>query len=254
MSKVAEEDLQATGLKEQILATYRLAGCFDLSQPEREKLAKKLGCAASTVKTHLSRVKMGLEGSAPIPPTSQGEGKLLEIVDPEKHAEALSQLSAPYRNIEEVAKKVGISPTLARKLAKDLDGELQPLKRAVEDVRLEDLTKQFGTLTRDSIDAITPEKLRKAGAKDLAIIAGIGVQNWQLLRGQPTSRMEIDDRREANELVKLLMKEAARRGIEIDVTPEGGVSAQKSPFLNAAHQRTVKKIESGDPVGSLVPA
>lgn len=254
MPTVSEETLRATGLREQFLATYRLAGRCDLSPPEREKLAKKLGVGESTVRRHLSRVRMALEGSTPISPVAPGDAHLLEVTDPEKHAEALSQLSTPFRNIAEVAEKVGISPTLARKLAKDLDGELQPLKREIEEIRLDDLTNRFGTLTRDSIDAITPEKLRRAGAKDLAIIAGIGVQNWQLLRGQPTSRAEISDRREMNEIVELLVKEAARRGIEIDVTPEGGVTPKKSPFRNAKHQREVKQITSGDPAETLVPA
>jgi hypothetical protein len=52
----------------------------------------------------------------------------------------------------------------------------------------------------------------------------------------------------------MIVKEAERRGVEIDVTPEGGVTPKKSPFRNAAHQRDVKKIASGDPAETLVPA
>ena len=52
----------------------------------------------------------------------------------------------------------------------------------------------------------------------------------------------------------MLFGEMKRRGIEIDVTPEGVVTPKKSPYRNAAHQRDVKAIESGDPAETLVPA
>lgn len=254
MSTVAEEDLQATGLPERTLATYRAAGSFTLPLSKRKKLAKKLGVVETTVKRHLSQVRQRLDNPSVVQPTVPGEATLLEVADPERYAEALSKLADPLQSVAAVAREMGMGPMTAAKIAKDLDGEMQPLGRAIEDIRLEDLKNRFGTLSRDAMDAITPEKLSKANAQQLAIIAGIGVQNWQLLRGQPTSRMEIGDRRQMNELVTLIMTEAKRRGVEIDVTPDGDVQTKKSPYRNAAHQRDVKQIASGDPAETLVPA
>jgi hypothetical protein len=253
---ISEERLSATGLPEKALATYRLAGCFDLPLAQRKKLAKKLKVAESTVKRHLSQVRSRLGKPRYESPTGTRNGGVipLEVTDPEKHAKAVSLLSAPLQSIAEVAREVGMSPSAARKIAKDLDGEMLPLKRAIEEVRVEDLTKRFGTLTRDAIDAITPEKLMASNAQQLAVISGIAAEKWQLMRGQPTSRTEIGDRRQMNELLGIIAKEAKRRGIEIDVTPEGGVTAKKSPYRSARDQRLQKEITSGDPAETLSPA
>jgi hypothetical protein len=245
---VSEAELQATGLAEKILETYRLAGAFSLPLAKRRKLAKKLSVSESTVKRHLSRVRQGL-GVAP-----QNPGSSSEDINPVGHAKAVVGMAKPGATATAVAKECGVTIKTAQHIGEQLNAELQPLGRELADVRIEDLTKRFGTLARDAVDSITLEKLQKASARDLAIISGVAVDKFQLLRGQPTSRMEIGDRRKMDELMVMMFKEAKRRGIEIDVTPEGGVTAKRSPFKNAAHQREVKKIQSGDPAETLVPA
>lgn len=256
MPVVSEDDLKATGLSERILETYRLAGGLEISPTKRKKLAKKLGVAESTITRHLSQVRVKIDRPSLTQPTKSnfGGGLSMEERDNKKYAQIVSKLADPYRSIAAVAREVGVSPDTASRIAKELELEMQPVKRAIEEVRLEDLTKLYGTLARDSANAITQEKLDAATAQQLAVISGIAVDKWQLLRGQPTQRTEIGDRRQSNELMAMLFKEARRRGIEIDVTPEGGTTAKKSPFRNAAHQREVKKIESGDPAETLAPA
>jgi hypothetical protein len=229
-----------------------MAGSFSVPIAKRRAIAKKLKVAESTVARHLSQVSKRLDDPDSLAaPTVQGIP--LEHLNPEKHTDALLALSHPKRNIAAVAREVGIGPNMAAKLAKELDGELLPLSRAIEEVRIEDLTKRFGTLSRDAVDAITPEKLARSNAQQLAIIAGVAVDKFQLLRGQPTQRMEIGDRRQLNEVLGLIVKEAKRRGIEIDVTPEGSTTAKKSPYRCMEQQKEVKAIAAGgDP--SMVPA
>ena len=50
-----------------------------------------------------------------------------------------------------------------------------------------------------------------------------------------------------DELAVAVLKEARRRNIEIDVTPEGEVNAKRSPYRSAAHRDLMKRIETGDP-------
>ena len=247
-----EEQLQATGLAEKYLSSYRLAH-FEDPPLSKDEIAQRAGSKRSTIKRHLARVDLKL--ADPDSMRSTGSGFIHRSQsDPETYAKALMKLAGPQRNIAETARECGLSIQAATKIAKELDRELQPLARAIEDVRVEDLTKQFGSLTRDAMLAITQAKLDGASARDLGVLAGIGSQNFQLLRGQPTQRLEISDRREMNELVKLMLEEASRRGIEIDVTPDHGTTAQKSPYKNAADQRAKKQIESGDPAETLAPA
>ncbi len=254
MLVATEAQLLATGLPERIINTYRLM--YDKKPPRtRSAVAKKIGVQPGTVKLHLARIGRALEDPAFTElPTKGTSGQDFMNQNPDKFGEAIVALSAPGATAAQVARKLGISPSAALKIGKELDAQLMPLNRVVSEVRLEDVTMRFGTLTRDAIDAITPEKLEKANARDLAVIAGIGSQNWQLLRGQPTSRVEVGDKRQMNELVQMMLKEAKRRGVEIDVTPEGAVTAGKSKYRNAHHRRDVLKIESGDPAETLAPA
>lgn len=246
---ISEAQLEATGLAEKYLATYRLVHSTDPLM-SNEAAAKKIGCAGSTVKRHLDVVAKRLEDPTAMPQLALKPS--LEQSNPDKFAAAAVALSGPKRNVAAVAREVGICERTADKIAKQLDGELQPLGRELKDIRVEDLTKRFGTLARDAVDAITEEKLNGATAQQLAIIAGVAADKWQLLRGMPTQRMEIGDRRNMNELLNEVIKEAQRRHIEIDVTPEGEVTAKKSPYRNAAQTRLMKKIQTGDPPETLV--
>jgi len=250
---LSEEQLQATGLPENVLETYRLAKTLDLPKPKRDKLAKKLKVASSTVKRHLAQIRLKVSDPKALDPPTPGARRTLERAEPEKFADAVVSLSQPGAKISRVAKEVGIEPNTAKRIAARLDGDLQLLKREVEDVAIEDITKRFGTLTRDALDHITTDKLKAATAQQLAVIAGIAGDKFQLFRGAPTSRTEINDRREMNELVKLVIQEAKRRDIEIDITPEGGVVAQPSPYRSIREKRMRKQINSGDPPEARTP-
>ena len=52
------------------------------------------------------------------------------------------------------------------------------------------------------------------------IFSGILIEKKQLLAGLPTSILSIEDRRSINQMLPLLLKEANRRGITIDQTPD----------------------------------
>lgn len=250
---VTEEQLQATGLSEKYLDSYRLSH-FEDPPLSKDEIAQRAGCKRSTIKRHLATVDRKLADPDSMRSTESGALHRSRS-DPKTYAKAVKMMVGPgVRNIAAVARECGLSPEAATKIARELERELQPVQRAIEDVRVEDLAKQFGTLTRDAITAITQDKLDGANARDLGVLAGIGSQNFQLLRGQPTQRLEINDRREMNELVKMMLEEAKRRGIEIDVTPDGGATAAKSPYKDAADQRMVKAISSGDPAETLAPA
>lgn len=63
--------------------------------------------------------------------------------------------------------------------------------------------------------------LSTSSAKDLALTVGILVEKMQLLKGLPTEIIDVNDRRKLNELIPLVLKDAKRRGLIIDVDSEG---------------------------------
>lgn len=249
----SDAQLAALGLPEKPIHTYKLYMGLKprpkLSIPAMKPFAKSLGIPVVTAMNHVKKVQHALKHGPP--PKANGKnsttGLTIEQRDDEATADLILGLTEPGAKIAAVARKAGVSPGTAKRIATVLDGELAPLKRELVDIRLEDLVQRFGTLTRDAVDAITPEKLKGASAKDLAVIAGIAGEKWQLFRGQPTQRLEVSDRRQLNELLGEILKEAKRRNIEIDVTPEGEVFAKKSPYRDANDRDMMKQITTGDP-------
>jgi transposase-like protein len=223
---VSNEQLEATGLAKRYLTTFSLAHAHSPPLPV-EDVAERLGIKPATVKIHIARVRKKLEDPDSMRAIDTDKFDPAST-HPDETAVAINRLSDPQRNVAKVARELGLSPKMAKNIAESLDRDLLPLKRVIEEVRVEDLTKRFGTLVRDAVDAITPKKLKDSDARDLAVVAGIATTNYQLLRGLPTSRMEISDRREMNEVMTLIMEEVSRRGFEIDVTPEGVTTVKKT--------------------------
>ncbi len=75
-----------------------------------------------------------------------------------------------------------------------------------------------------------PQVWNRASARDLAAISALMIDKRQLLRGEPTHVMRVEDFRKLDELGKVLHEEMERRGMLVDVTPEPGADA---PAKNA---------------------
>jgi hypothetical protein len=249
-----DEELAAAGISDKEMATYKLyqSQTPPMSWPE---LAEHFGCAVSTVKRHLAIVRRRLMSADAVRGVGKpGAGRKLENRDPDRFASAVVEISAPDGNLAAACRRSGLDDETARAVRRRLQSDLAPLGREIKDVKLSDMVRRLGTLAQDAVDAITPEKLAASSARDLAVVMGVATDKWQLLRGQPTQRTEINDRREMNEVMKLILEEAKRRKIEIDITPDGEVLAKPSPYRNMADQKLQLKIRTGDPAETWSPA
>ena len=65
-----------------------------------------------------------------------------------------------------------------------------------------------------------PVLWERASLKELSAVYAVMVDKRQLLRGQPTNIVKIQDIRELDEMAMVLHEEMERRGLIIDVTPE----------------------------------
>ncbi len=239
-------ELEAIELDPEEIETYLLR---HQSKPKLtlSALAKARGITPSKTKIHLARVKRRLADPESI--RSFPERLTIEGRDPAAFADAVIELSTPGSTIASSARAAGISTDATKAIANRLDNDLVGVGRPIKALKLQEITDEFGQLALDAVRAITPEKLEEARARDLAVISGVAIDTWQLLRGQPTSRMEISDRRKLDEVAALLMKEAARRGVTLEIDPVSGEThATASPYRNIHDQRRVKELSSGDPV------
>ncbi len=72
---------------------------------------------------------------------------------------------------------------------------------------------------RGVMESLASEDWSKVGARDKAVIGGILIDKRQLLSGEPTAIISVDDRRSIEELSKAFVYEAKRRGLVHDLQP-----------------------------------
>ena len=94
-------------------------------------------------------------------------------------------------------------------------------KRVVRTVEVskQELLEKVSNLSVRLLDSITDADIDRADLKAKAISAAIMIDKRQILRGEPTTIIQIEDRRKLHELLPLLKQEMERRSLEIDVTP-----------------------------------
>ncbi len=63
-----------------------------------------------------------------------------------------------------------------------------------------------------------PDRLEKATAPQLMLAFAIATDKRQILKGEPTQILSIDDRKSMRELMPAMLMEAQRRGLTIDMT------------------------------------
>lgn len=88
-----------------------------------------------------------------------------------------------------------------------------------KEVSKQELLEKVSNLSVRLLDSITDADIDRADLKSKAISAAIMIDKRQILRGEPTTIIQIEDRRKLHELLPLLKQEMERRSLEIDVTP-----------------------------------
>ncbi len=187
--------------------------------------------------------KLRLDGRKP-------DGTMLprEQTDRADVAEAIVIASDPgVSNFARAARESGLSVNMANKIKKKLDRDLLPVKLAVREVKTSQLLGLTADRAQRILEGITQEDIDKAGLRDKAVAAAIFIEKRQLLSGEPTHLIGVQDRRHLGDLTKALMIEAQRRGITIDVSPVDGsvrcldeIPTEEVPML---HKRERRKIE-----------
>lgn len=118
------------------------------------------------------------------------------------------------KHVKGALRAVGASPAEADQLMKNLDREIKAKPRKYDK---EDLARVWLNLVYEANGAITPEHLEKASAVQLATVMGIGTDKLRLLSGEPTEIISIEERRVLDQNVGLLLDEARRRGMRIEI-------------------------------------
>jgi len=114
---------------------------------------------------------------------------------------------------KDAAEAVGINPRIVDALMKRLSLSINQNKRYSPKETVDQIDSKIA-MALDCMDDFT---FANANLKELGIFTGIMIEKGQLLKGLPTQIMSVEERKNLHELLPLMMREAQRRGITIDM-------------------------------------
>jgi hypothetical protein len=147
-------------------------------------------------------------------------GRNVEETRPEQSAVAIDKLTEPFgERFKQICLDAGLPERTTMSLQKRLQGRYLPVRAEIEKVKTADLLAMTSEKAKMIIDAIDDEDILAAGLRDKAVAYGILIDKRQLLSGEPTQILSFEERRHLDQIVPLLLREAQRRGIVMDVDP-----------------------------------
>ena len=103
-----------------------------------------------------------------------------------------------------------------KKLHERMMANYQPITRELKDIRTEELVAKIENRLDLALDYLTGAKMDRSTAKDLAIVIGVLAEKRQLLSGEATSIISVEDSRQLNEILPAVLAEAKRRGLDLN--------------------------------------
>jgi hypothetical protein len=175
----------------------------------------------------------------------------VEVKNPEAVAAAVDRLSDPLSEdrLRELAESCGLSQVTMQSLLRRHRARSQPVVEELKRVRTDELQALLDDRATRALGWLDDAAMSQASARDLAIVVGILLEKRQLLRGEPTQILTVDDRRTLNEIAASVMKECHRRGMVIEgaftEVPEGG-EAQSGARMTSREPRAGGRGYVGD--------
>lgn len=186
----------------------------------------------------------------------------------EETAQVLHEDADPFTTMAEVAQGFGLKKTQAQDLVKFIRAKYQPISQELHKVKVGDLVELIEDRALRALSHMDEDKLAASSARDLAVTMGILLEKRQLLRGEPTMIIGMEERMKLNEVVPELIKELSRRGMdvgdgvmwteddgpEVDITPvspDRSIGRAPKTQNREQPQRTKNKVskEVGEPTG-----
>ena len=184
----------------------------------------------------------------------------------EQLADVLLEGSKPFASFLAAAKELGLKTHTTQRLVQRLRAQYQPVLSELRKFQKDEFLGLLEDRAHRALEYMDDYTLANANAKDLAIIVGILMEKRQLLRGEPTQILSIEERAGMSDLIPKLLREAERRGLSVGVykTIDGEAEVVTNPPdpVRAARPRSVaksygpelalrgevrKKAESGEP-------
>lgn len=164
---------------------------------------------------------------------------------PEEFAEIFEQITDPLARVEKLLEMADMPKRTAKTIMRRIQTRYNNVNRAVKEIKTRDIVSALESKIELAFDYMDDTAFARASLRDLSITLGILIEKRQLLRGEPTQILSTEERQTLDISIPLIVKEAQRRGMIIEMTPidassEEGVSARLLPHKNQT-ERTLNK-------------
>ena len=151
------------------------------------------------------------------PHTKDISAPVEDALSGEQLADLMLEGSKPFQTLMASAKDLNLSPEVTRRLVQRIRAQYQPVLTELRKFQKDEFLGLLEDRAHRALEYMDDYNLAKANAKDLAIIVGILMEKRQLLRGEPTQILSIEERAGMSELIPRLLQEAERRGLQVGV-------------------------------------
>ena len=124
------------------------------------------------------------------------------------------------KEFKRLAKRLGMPETTAREIYDRFNSKYRVVVDTLRKANTVDILGLLDHCIIEVMESLSTQDWSSVGARDRAVIAGIFMDKRQLLSGEPTAIVSVEDRRSLGALTKAMLTEARRRGYEVDLTPD----------------------------------
>lgn len=135
---------------------------------------------------------------------------------PEKAAQLIDSMTDPFKRLVEAGRECGMKETVILALAKRMRTRYLGVTEQMRAIKTHDMIQKIDERIGHALNYVDDYVMADAGFRDLSMGIGILIEKRQLLKGEPTQIISIEERKRLDELLPMLVKEALRRGITID--------------------------------------
>lgn len=165
--------------------------------------------------------------------------------NPEAVADLMLAHSNQFKTLETAMKESGLHRNTASAILKRVKARNLPVVHELKNITTKEIMSQLDSKIQMTLDYMDDFVIAGANYRDLTIGLGIMLEKRQLLNGEPTQIMSMEERKNLNELLPYIIAETRRRGITIDQNDGVTTILPETPQIEALSKtaRRIKKPE-----------
>lgn len=144
----------------------------------------------------------------------------IEVYNPEVAGEAIAMASEPFTTLKQAGEAAGLNERTVGAIIRRIRSKSPDFHEQIKTLSTQKLIASLNEKIAMVLDFIDPVVLAQASFRDLTIGLGILIEKKQLVSGDPTQIISVDERKTLYAMMPLLFNEANRRGITIEHVPD----------------------------------